>query len=148
MLFYAATFALLALACDQPDRAPAQAPPSAVPSRRAAGGSQQQDQASPDGAFVVKVPIVGAEGRDFASYWTPRIEAAGGEVVFEDSLGFPARFNVYWGWDDQQRLWLYNTDDGLVWIYAAGPEGWARSAWERQDELIPPAEIAGRLRAP
>lgn len=113
----------------------------------AAGSGQQQDLPSADGALLVRVPIVPAEGRDFANYWCPEIRAADGTVVYLDELGFPARFNIYWAWDDARGLWVYNTDDGTVWRYAESPEGWARQPWERGAAPEPPPEIQSRLSA-
>ena len=125
---------------------PAAVPTSATRSRATTPhAGQQQGLASPDGGLSVRVPIVAMQGRDFATYWCPEITALDGTVRFQDSVCFPARFNVYWGWDAQQRLWVYNSDDGRVWIYAEGPEGWDRQAWERDGELEPPAELRAKL---
>ncbi len=129
---------------------PASDPPR-VATRAAAPApaGQVQDLASTDGSLLVRVPIEAQQGRDFATYWVPEIRDAAGLVLLRDELGFPARFNVYWAWDGQQRLWLYNTDDGTVWVYAAAASGWARQPWERGSGQEPPPEIRARLaRAP
>ena len=142
---------LLAVACSERGAEPAQAEPavsSRVASRGAGREGQQQDLPAPGSGLLVRVPIVNIEGRDFTSWWRPEILAADGHLLFRDPQGFPARFNVYWGWDDQQRLWLYNSDDGRVWIYAQGPQGWARQEWERGAGLAPPAVIAAHLTHP
>lgn len=139
------------VACDdpplQPD-APAVAVPAATRTRGAPRDGQVQGLAAPGAGLSARVPIVGVEGRDFATWWLPEVLSADGRVLYQDPVGFPARFNVYWAWDDAQRLWLYNTDDGGVWVYAHGTEGWGRQAWERSGGLVPPAVIAARATRP
>jgi hypothetical protein len=141
--------ALLVVACSGETAAPPPVNPAAKVRTRAAAvrTGQQQDLATVDGTLRVRVPIVAAEGRDFASYWSPQIRGGDGAVLYQDEQGFPARFNVYWAWDDAQGLWLYNTDDGTVWRYAEGPDGWARQPWERGSTSLPPPEIQSRLSA-
>jgi hypothetical protein len=118
-------------------------------SARLEPAGQRQDLVSPSGSLRVQVPIVSLEGRDFASWWCPEILDAQGDSVFQDRDCFPARFNVYWAWDPQDGLWLYNTDDGALWRYARGPEGWVRQPWKEGAGQEPPVEIRARLeRAP
>jgi hypothetical protein len=138
---------LVGCASDRAEPQPASERPLVTSRRAVDRAGQQQDLAAPGAALQARVPIVAVQGRDFASYWCPEILDADGVVLYQDEQGFPARFNVYWGWDDSQRLWLYNTDDGLVWIYAQGPAGWAREPWERGSALVPPAEVQSRLHA-
>jgi hypothetical protein len=139
-------FVLILAACE---REPA-ATSSREPQGRAVRGTasragQQQDLSSPDGSLRARVPIVSMQGRDFATWWCPELSSAGGELLFRDRECFPGRFNVYWGWDAQQRFWVYNSDDGALWIYAPEGEGWGRRAWLPGDGLTPPPSLAERL---
>jgi hypothetical protein len=129
--------ALLPACREAPEAPPAEPAPLR---QRVDPAGQQQGITSPSG-FVARVPIVSMEGRDFATYWCPELRDADGGLLLRDREGFPARFNVYWAWDAQDRLWLYNSDDGAVVIYAAGPEAWARSQWVRGSEPQPPEAI-------
>ena len=122
--------------------------PAVTVASSASNSGQEQDLAAPGAGVSVRVPIVPQQGRDFATYWCPELRGADDAVIYQDREGFPARFNVYWAWDDSQRLWLYNTDDGTVWIYAQGDQGWARRAWERGTQPLPPAVIAARTAGP
>ncbi len=104
--------ALLTPACSRSCQAPAERP------------NQRSPLASPSGRFVAHVPVLEVENRDFRSYRTPRITDADGLVLLEDYEGFPAWFSVYWMWDSADRLWLYNSDDGAIWVYeVAGGSG-------------------------
>ncbi len=137
---------VLSVACSDPPVEPTQRVVGI--SSSASNSGQEQDLVAPGAALSVRVPIVPQPGRDFATYWCPEIRGADDGVVYKDSQGFPARFNVYWAWDDSQRLWLYNTDDGTVWVYAQGADAWTRSLWERGSALSPPASIAARTAGP
>ncbi len=140
--------ALSVVGCrDEPAPDRAGSAPAAIRANPTGLSGQQQDLEAPGGTVSVRVPILAVEGRDFANYWCPEVLAADGQRLFRDEEGFPARFNVYWGWDDEQRLWVYNTDDGGVWVYSEGPDGWGREAWRPDGELEPPAGIqAHRVR--
>ncbi len=94
---------------------------------------------SPSGAYVAEVPVVAVTGRDFGSYWTPRLSDAEGRRIYEDTDGFPARFNVYWKWDSDDRLWLYNSDDGAVWLYEL--TGGSGHFFKRRAEEPPPGLV-------
>lgn len=72
---------------------------------------------SPSGRYVLTVPIV-EENRDgFESFWKVTISDKNGHRLYVDEEGFPARFNVYWNWDDEDRIWLNNSDDGAVYFW-------------------------------
>ncbi len=145
------SFPALLLACGGPPEPaePVVRAPTQITSRRSEHAGQVQGLVAPGADLVARVPIQAVEGRDFATWWQPEILGADGAVIYRDAQGFPARFNVYWAWDAQQQLWLYNTDDGTVWIYASAEQDWERRRWERSSGQEPPAEIRARLdRAP
>ncbi len=128
------------LACTgQPEPAVAELPPAVAPAGQVPG------LGSPRSSKFAEVPIVAVPDREFASWWMPRIVTAEGDDVFVDQQGFPARFNIYWDWDQQDRFWIYNTDDGAVWVYRRAAEGWGRTCWEQGLDFEPPASIQERL---
>lgn len=142
---HSTTLAITLLACSGPaELAPPESEQRAPRAAAVERGGQVQDLPAPGGTVWARVPIRPAEGRDFATYWQPEIRDGNGTVLYVDTQGFPARFNVYWAWGPGPRLWVYNTDDGGTWIYTEGPEGWGRSAWQSDGGLAPPTEILAR----
>ncbi|MFH1467002.1 MAG: hypothetical protein ABIO70_21645 [Pseudomonadota bacterium] len=143
------TFSALAsllLACsDQAAPQVPSLPPAAAPSAvRVAPAGQESPLPSPDGRWVARVPITAVPGREFATWWLPAIADAEGLTRYADPAGFPARFNVYWAWDAEDRLWLYETDEGGLWVYAEEGGEWTKRA-PREGEA-PPESIAARRR--
>jgi hypothetical protein len=137
-------FSLL-FACTEapaPPAAPRQAPPDAV---RVAQAGQESPLASPDGRWVAKVPLSAVPGREFATWWLPEIADADGALHYADPEGFPGRFNVYWAWDAEDRLWLYETDEGGLWVFAEEAGQWTRRP-PREGEAPPESIVARRAR--
>ncbi|MBZ4419126.1 hypothetical protein [Myxococcus sp. RHSTA-1-4] len=88
---------------------------------------QKSPLPSPDGAYVARVDILEKPCvPGFRHCWVVSFQGRSGVEVFRDTEGFPARFNVYWAWDAHGRFWLYNSDNGDVFIYAAQGDGWTR----------------------
>lgn len=87
--------------------------------REGAGSSQRQGLASPSGRYVVSMPI--QENTTDPGYlgtpvWKVTISNAEGLTLYRDENStFVGTLNVYWGWDDADILWLYNSDDGRIW---------------------------------
>lgn len=82
---------------------------------------------SPDGTMLLTVPIVEDSGGRF---WRVTISDSEGAVLYEDTTSrFTGALMVYRAWDPENRAWLYNSDDGLVHFYSAGPEGWAHTVY-------------------
>ncbi len=99
----------------------------------------------PSGHWVAVVDAYHMPGRDdFPTYWQPRILDMDRQQVYEDGEGFPGAFMVYWAWDERQRLWLYNSDDGSVWWYAVKDGQWNRQRWQGA-EPQPPESIRFHL---
>ncbi|MEM8808865.1 MAG: hypothetical protein AAGF01_22835 [Cyanobacteria bacterium P01_G01_bin.38] len=112
--------------------------------------NQQQRVNSPSGRYQLSVPIeYSFVFDDGSSVWQVTIrENEYGSIVYED-LGseFLSRFNVYWLWDDESRVWLYNSDDGRVYVWTNTPQGWDKQQWgygrtrEISDPLTPPEAL-------
>ena len=91
--------------------------------------NQQSPSTSPSGLYVLRVPVVAVEDSRGKTlhFWMPEIADSSGKLPYKDNEGFPARFNVYWCWDSEDRVWLYNSDDGKVWF------------WEQPQRIAPKA---------
>ena len=73
---------------------------------------------SPGGTYVLTVPIGSSSALPKAEAWTVTIHNPDGHLLYEDtSSEFVGYLNVYWSWDGDDRVWLYNSDDGRVWYW-------------------------------
>ncbi len=110
---------------------------------------QQQPLVSPGGEYVLTVPVEESElpGMAGTPVWMLTISHVDGGVVHRDRLSeFPARFNVYWDWGLEGRVWLYNSDDGSVWFWEERGD-WIKWMWghgrnrEIDYDISPPETI-------
>jgi len=81
--------------------------------------NQTQGAASPSGRYVLRLPIE-AQTTDpqykGTGVWKVTITDLSGKVLYKDEDSkLVGNLNVYWGWDDQDRAWVYNSDDGRIW---------------------------------
>jgi len=81
--------------------------------------NQRDPFPSPSGKYVLSMPSDDC-------YWHPTISDADGDVLYRDEEGFPGWFSVYWYWDEQDRAWLYNSDDGKVWVWVREGGQWVK----------------------
>lgn len=103
--------------------------------------NQKQNSPSSDGNFILSVPII--EKADGYNYWQVTIKDKDKNILYQDPEGFYARFNVYWVWDNNNRVWLYNSDDGWIYFWEMKNQGWQKQRWNPVDsldqiELTPP----------
>jgi len=94
---------------------------------------------SPNGEYVLTVPVheSGLPGLAGTPVWMVTISHVEGGVVHQDRMSeFPARFQVYWAWGQEGRVWLYNSDDGSVWYWEDRGD-WIKWMWGhgRQREI-------------
>jgi len=90
-------------------------------------------QRSPDGVYVFDfergVPLI-RRGR--------RVE------LRDEAAPFRKNPDLYWLWDGDDRLWVYDDAGKRVFYYQRGPEGWRRYYWtgersaEPEHDLLPP----------
>jgi hypothetical protein len=53
-------------------------------------------------------------------------------VLYKDEAStMVGAMNVYWGWDAQDRVWVYNSDDGKVWRWELADDGWKKTESHR-----------------
>ena len=118
---------------------------------RAPRANQKQSTTSPNGKYVLTVPIeaqtTNPEHRG-TRVWKVTIADTSGAVLYKDEQStMLGNLNVYWGWDDQNRVWLYNSDDGAIWRWELTPEGWKKIPSQETDgipEWVLPDYIKGR----
>jgi len=78
---------------------------------------------SPGSGFVLTVPHVADSTGN--TYWRVTIADSSGAVVYVDTESdFVGNLNVYWIWDADGRVWLYNSDDGTVHFYTDESGSW------------------------
>ena len=86
---------------------------------------QEQPLVSPSGKYVLTLPI--EKAADTLHYWRVTISDRNGNVLFKDDSEFPGRFNVYWTWDNADRVWLQNSDNGYTYYWKLDDENhWRR----------------------
>ena len=103
--------------------------------------NQEQPVTSPSGKYVLTVPIERAQ--DDHLYWRVTISGASGQVLFKDDSRFVGNLNVYWCWDDHDRVWLENSDDGRTYYWELDEQNrWRRYQWEPDPKcLFPPRRL-------
>lgn len=97
--------------------------------------NQREPLSSPSGWYVLTVPIErsgchrGPLGYGMP-FWHVTISDPNGVVLYRDpNEDFHGIHNIYWVWDDQDRVWLYNSDDGAEYFYVRTDSTWSRSRW-------------------
>jgi len=72
------------------------------------------------------------------SVWKVTISDTNGRVVYKDDASeMVGSLRVYWGWDDQDRVWVYNSDDGSIWRWEVTGGEWRKIQSSRADGLPP-----------
>ena len=115
-------------------------------SHRATPPNQREPLTSPSGKYVLRMPIV--QRNLPAQYgptnvWTVTISKPDGTLVYEDlKSDFLGHFNVYWCWDQNDRVWLYNSDDGRVWYWENVGGTWIKTELSKTNPTVtPPTEV-------
>jgi hypothetical protein len=102
---------------------------------------------SPSGKYILSVPIEHDPRRHNLPYWRVTISDASKNVLIKDDSDFVAQLNVYWLWDSEDRVWLYNSDTSRVYFWELSEGKWRRVAWgygktkETAREVYPPSEL-------
>jgi len=97
--------------------------------------NQRQPLVSPSGKYVLTVPIErsrqdrGPLGFGLP-YWHVTISDPKGQVVYRDpNESFVGIRNVYWVWGQADRVWLFDSDGGAVYVYEQTDGTWSRHEW-------------------
>ena len=102
-------------------------------------GQQKENQrspvASPNGLYILEVPI---ENRR----WTVKIFDQAHTLLYADAdSNFFGRFNSYWAWDKDSRVWLYNSDNGQIFYWESVAGQWKKHPYDTDPTLKPPREM-------
>ena len=138
------TFALTCLACATAPEAsphgtagrgggePTTAPPSDQPMPRS---NQRQGQVSPSGKYILSVDCTFRLKVLEPVHRVTITEPDGNLLYRDDDSRFFAGLNVYFGWDPEDRVWLYNSDDGGLWCWSLDGDDWTKSRASDPDQV-------------
>lgn len=96
---------------------------------------------SPSGKFVLTMPREHTGTDPNLTFWRVTISDANGTLVHKDDSEFNGFLSVYWCWDDADRVWLYNSDDGKTHIWQMTDGQWQRTLFARGNPLTPPSDL-------
>jgi len=101
--------------------------------------NQRQDLVSPGSNWILSVPIeMSTPNEDGKQYhvWKVTIRDLAGNVRYKDENSrMTGILNVYWGWDPESRVWLYNSDDGKVWRWQLEDRTWRKRRMEDEEGM-------------
>jgi len=114
--FFVPTVGLVALALAWPKPAPRP--------------NQVTPQASPSGKYVLTMPIERNPAYRNLRVWRVTISDAQGKVLYKDDASkFGGGYNAYWAWDEEDRVWFFNSDDGEVYFWELDGGRWVKTHW-------------------
>jgi hypothetical protein len=108
----------------------------------------------PDRPINKQKPAISDAGQ-FSAYvtaesggWNVEILDSDGLSLLNEETEFVPHLNVYWIWGPENRLWLYNSDDGRVHCWHDTGDDWIRTEWgygktreTKKDLGMPPPEL-------
>ncbi|MEM7013664.1 MAG: hypothetical protein AAF585_19505 [Verrucomicrobiota bacterium] len=105
--------------------------------------NQIQDLPSPSGNYTLRIPI--EKNTTDPTYSGTRVwkvtisDSAGTQEYKDEDSTMVGHLNIYWGWDADDQVWVYNSDDGRITRWTKETGSWVKH--EDQDEAGIPAEI-------
>lgn len=104
--------------------------------------NKQNPARSPDGQFEARFTSP-------APGWDVVIRERRSGKKWKEETPFLPHLQIYWRWDAENRLWIYNSDDGRVHYLQAAEGAWSMHEWgwggapssESASELRPPNEL-------
>lgn len=105
--------------------------------------NQTQNLPSPSGDFTLRIPIeknTTDPRYSGTGVWKVTILSSAGiqEYKDEDST-MVGNLNIYWGWDADDQVWVYNSDDGRITRWTKRTGVWVKH--EDQDKAGIPQDI-------
>lgn len=87
---------------------------------------------SPNGHFIASVEERPHPTYEITTIWVLVIRNSEGNVLYEDEEGFVRTLlnSVYWRWDEANRIWLHNGDDGRLWFWEIQNGEWTKNPFE------------------
>jgi len=79
--------------------------------------NQTQHLPSRDGRYTVDVPIEKSAKKKGVFWKVTNRDHSGKQLYKDDDSDFIGYLNVYWLWDNRDRLWLYCSDEGTVFMW-------------------------------
>ena len=95
--------------------------------------NQAQNQLSPSGQYVLSVP---QKYQSKTKVWMVTIKSKDGSLLYQDddsAMWWGA--NAYFGWDEQDRVWLYYSDDSSIWRWELVDGKWKKLPSSREDGM-------------
>lgn len=89
--------------------------------------NQRQSLESPSGKYTLRMPIENHR-------WRLKVYDAKGRLEYVDDSDFNGILSVYWVWDNADRVWLYNSDDGREYYWAKENGQWRRHLYDESSE--------------
>jgi len=104
---------------------------------------------SPSGKYVLTVPIEHSGRLGFGlPFWHVTISDPERKVLYHDpEESFGGIHNVYWTWDQQDRVWLCDSDDSSVYFYEYADGNWTKARWgagrtgHAEKDIAPPESL-------
>lgn len=99
--------------------------------------NKQNPTRSPDGHYEAR--FSSPDGG-----WKIVITDRQSKAKWKEETPFLSHLQIYWHWDANNRLWIYNSDDGRVHYLETANEGWRLHEWngnlgrKNNTEVIPP----------
>lgn len=103
--------------------------------------NQRTPSTSPSGNYVLTVPIERDPTDRNLPFWRVTISDTAGKQLYKDDSKFIGTLNVYWCWDSTDRVWLYNSDDGMTYVWQIFDGQWQRSLFTVIGPVTPPLEL-------
>lgn len=92
--------------------------------------NHRQPSTSPSGKYVLTLPIEKNPAYHNTDVWKVTIATPDGKILYKDYASeFVGHLNVYWVWDADDRVWLYNSDDGQVYFWEFDGTKWVKTHW-------------------
>ncbi len=105
--------------------------------------NQTQNLPSPSGNYILRVPI--EENTTDPRYSGTRVwkvtilNSTGTQEYKDDDSTMVGHLNIYWGWDANDQVWTYNSDDGRITRWTKDSGSWLKH--EDQDKSGIPQDI-------
>jgi len=85
-------------------------------------------QVSPSGDYSAWLSI--SRGADGYRIWVVHIVSGEDRVEHIEFMeDYPANLMAYIGWDDEERLWFYSSDDGRYYYWEKSGSPWKMYSW-------------------
>lgn len=107
--------------------------------------NQTQRLVSPSGQYLLTLPI--EENTRDPRYaktpvWKVTIHDRNGAPEYKDEDStMVGSLNVYWAWDKDDRVWVFNSDDGRMVRWEKQEGGWIRTEVPKQEETQAPDSL-------